>query len=236
MKPQSLINLLASATISISLTTVLGAHPAAAIIIGGPGDPGAGNGIPFGESFLGGPEYQQVYNSNNFSGPILITEMTFYHHNNNFGGDTAQVNGGTYTLSLSATAAAVNGLSSTFANNLGANNTVVFFGDLPRLAAGEVDIFLSTPFLYDPGQGNLLLDVFGTNVTEGGVFLDARNGTAGTIFSRMVGGIATGTSSFGLVTGLNAPVPGPIAGAGLPGLILAGGCLLGWWRRRRKIA
>ena len=125
------------------------------------------------------------------------------------------MNSGTWTISLSTSANNWNTLSSTFSQNLGGDNTQVFKGNLSQSwAFGDIlTINLSTPFLYDPSKGNLLMtvDAEGTSDPAGGIYFDTNGynngGFDGNTFLGRVYcngcGQTTGTvnNGYGLVTG-----------------------------------
>jgi hypothetical protein len=95
-----------------------------------------------------------------------------------------------------------------FVTNNGINSTVSMISDCPGLACGVAPLPVLNTF---PEMG------------LGG-------------FQDVTGSFLPNQTGLILVASDVNAIPGPIAGAGLPGLILACGGLLAWWRRRQKIA
>lgn len=111
--------------------------------------------------------YQQVFDANQFSrlnpGGGLINRIAFRGHGPGvpFTGTTAQLQ-----VNLSTTVKTADGLSSTFGENVGSDDSQVFSGPLQAavtFAGGptdfEVVVNFTTPFFYNPAKGNLLLDL-----------------------------------------------------------------------------
>src|SRR5205823_2210425 len=130
------------------------------------------NSFPFNiaDFSLSSQRYQQVYSAAQFaavSGPQLVTQIAFRPDASAGSAFTATLPN--VQINLSSTSKAPDGLSTTFASNVGADDTIVHSGPLALSSAFsgpaggpkafDIVITLTTPFRYDPAAGNLLLDV-----------------------------------------------------------------------------
>jgi hypothetical protein len=208
---------------------------AGVVIVGNPPDVGTGNSYPFGSAYDG--EYQQVYNGSQFSGPITITNLEFY--NTQFNNFATAMNSGNWTIGLGTVSTDWNTLNSVM--SLNGSTTTVFSGNLaqPWAFGDTLVINLTTPFTYNPGSGNLLMDIVVSNASApGGVIFFDTNGYNGggyngnTFMGRAYcpgglncGGVGSVDSGYGLVTGFsfgNSTTPEPssllLLGSGVLGL------------------
>jgi hypothetical protein len=176
---------------------------------------------------LSSQRYEQVYRATEFgSGPLLITGLAFRPDAQAGAAFSTTLNN--VSIFLMTTTNAPDALSPTFANNEGADKTLVHSGSLSLSSADtgpaggpkafDIVINLTTPFLYNPLSGNLLLEVqnFGGGATTSFDAQFTSGDPVSRVFTDDANGVndATGTTdTLGLVTqfltGQVAAVPEP---------------------------
>ena len=163
------------------------------------------DGNDFGDTGVGpAARFMQIFDKAQFgalSGPALLTQIAYRP-------DTIPGPSGPHPVTLqifaSTTSRSVAGLSWTFADNLGANNTLVFSGTVIETTQNlpgpgntrQFDIVhrFTTPFLYDPAAGNLLLDYQISGSSGTAIRRDAVTGNP-TVNSVIAFGSATATTA-----------------------------------------
>jgi hypothetical protein len=148
-----------------------------------------GNDSNFGPFFDNSVRYQQVYSASQFpslTAPLKITGISF-RPDGSVSDPSLTLIFDSVQIDLSTTSATPATLSTTFGDNVGADDRTVFdsfvFMHAPVTgpAGGPKDFTVSfsiTPFIYDPAAGNLLMDVRAFE-SSGGIsgFLDAESGS-----------------------------------------------------------
>ncbi len=225
--PRATVSAATYLLLAMAILTFSGKAAAGITRVGSPADTGTGNCMPFGCGYNG--EYQQIYTAGAFSGPTTINALQFYNTQND--SSATAINSGNWKISLSTTSADWNTLSATPGANVGPDNSMVFDGDLSQswIFGHTLTISLSSPFTYDPSNGNLLMDVLSSGLPAIGstgsssIYFDTNGFDSGNYDGNSIMGrvLDNGTvdSGYGLVTGFDS-VSAPVTSVPAPTTLL----------------